>query len=281
MSFDWVAAQRAMQNWVENGSGLPDAKVYWGDQDSARPAGPAIMLRISSIGEIGPPAYEMEDNLFAFADKTITAVDTVANTFTIPAHGLETGVGPVQIDSSTDDPPAPLLENKDYWVIVTDPDHVQIAGTFEATGGGDVGNPVTPIDIQGIGSGTLTLKSTSKTTYKVGGLSVSRAYVRVTLELRCHAAEATGNNMAVALLQRIRLRRDLDTQHDILKQANIALIDCERIRAVPGIKDALLFEPKAFMDVSFAFAMEESEAIQIISSVEITDLRGPTTFTVP
>lgn len=271
MSFDYVAAQKAMQDWVESGSGLVDTKVYWGEQDAGRPKGPAVMLRITNIAEIGRPELNIEDNFYSFADLTITSVDTVGNTLAIANHNLETGVGPVFVDSDADDPPAPTLETKGYYVIAVDPGHVRLAATFENTGGGDIANPVTPIVLADVGSGVLKLKSSAETRHAMGLLGISRVLVRMTLELRCHGGEATGNNMAVAILQRVRLRRELDSQQEILRAVNLSLIECERVQAIMGIKDALLFLPKAQMEVHLSAAMEESEAMQLIASVEITD----------
>lgn len=268
--------QKAIQDFVERTSGLADTAVVWMQQPGRRPAtstpgSAAIMLRISNIAEVGIPEETIEDNLFPFADKVVTLVDVAGNALTIPLHGLETGVGRVLVDSSTNDPPAPLVEAKNYWVIALDPNRIRLADTFVKTGGGDIANPVTPVVLTDAGTGTLTVKSTDDTTHALAGLAVQRSLLRVTVELRCHSADGTGTNMATAVLQRVRGRRTLSTAKDLLKAQNISLVDVDHVRAIQGTKDALLFEPRAYMDIHVLMMLTETEAQSIIRSVEATD----------
>lgn len=62
MSIAWSTMAAAIQNWVEAASGLPDAKVYWGQQSSARPAPPFITLRIASLRRVGHDWQEIEED---------------------------------------------------------------------------------------------------------------------------------------------------------------------------------------------------------------------------
>jgi hypothetical protein len=61
VSITWSAVQSALQNWVEFGSGLPDAKVIWAQQPTARPAVPFITLRILSLRVVGRDWMQVRD----------------------------------------------------------------------------------------------------------------------------------------------------------------------------------------------------------------------------
>lgn len=274
---DWVAIQAAMQQWVMNGSGLTDQQVVWGQQDAPRPPSPAITMRLSNIAEQGRMWLDTSANPLTFTDLTVTSVDTTANTFAIAAHGLLTGDGPVQLTTTGALPTASggnLVADTDYWVIAPDADHLQLARTYADTGGGQgAGNTATPIDLTGTGSGTIHVVATADTLRAGQEIeAVSRGLVTVTLELRCHSDSATGLNMAVALLERVRGRRYLPSQQAILDGVNVGLTHVERVRAILGIRDALLFEPRAYLDIQFCVAIEESENETIIETAEITDL---------
>jgi hypothetical protein len=60
---------------------------------------------------------------------TITAVDTTTRRLTVPAHGLNTGDGPVAIINTGGALPSGLLPVTDYWVIVVDANTIQLASS--------------------------------------------------------------------------------------------------------------------------------------------------------
>lgn len=286
MSTDWDAVQQAMQRWVVSGSALPSEKVVWAQQDAPRPAGPAIILRVSNIAETGQPWVDHEDNPLVFADLTVTAVDTSTNTFATTAHGLLTGDGPVNIASTGALPTAAgggLAPATAYWIIAPDANHVQLARTYADTGGGQgAGNPTTPIDITSTGSGTIKISSIAAT-LRAGQeiLAIARTLLRATLELHCHSAVGVGVNMATSILQRVRGRRKLPSQLGLMAAANIAVITADRVRAILGTRDALLFEPRGYLDVHFCVPCEESEAQTVIARVQATNLLTGRVLNVP
>lgn len=271
---DWDTKCQTFWQWVVNGCALPDASVVWSQQDAPRPAAPAVMLRISNIAESGQSWIDTEDNPLTFTPKTITAISTIASTLTIPAHGFNNGDGPVQVVATTTQP-GNLPASTDFWVTVVDVNTIQLAGTFAATGGvmpAGAGNPQTPITITSVGSGTITVVATGDT--RPAGaelLEVARTYMKVSLELHCHAAPGVGLNMATSILQRIRTRRMWSSQLALLESQNIALIEVERIRAVAGIRDALLFEPRAYLDIHFCVVAEEADDLTYIESADLLD----------
>lgn len=281
---DWVAVQQAMQRWVVVGSGLPATSVVWGQQDAPRPAGPAILLRISNQAELGMPWSDTQPNPLTFAALTVTSVNSSADTLTSVAHGLLTGDGPVQLETAGT-LPAPLALLTNYWVIVVDADHVKLAETYVNTGGGQGStNPTTPIDLTDAGFDNFTIAATAATV-RAGQemISIARGIERVTLELRCHASTGVGINMATAILQRVRRRRVWPSQRAALDTVNIALMGAERVRAILGIRDALLFEPRAMLELHFCVVDEESDPVRqtVIETAKVTDQTTNATYSIP
>jgi hypothetical protein len=260
----------AIQGWVVVGSGLPSASVVWYAQDAPRPAAPAIVMRLNALGEFGPAWADTKPNPFVFSTLTVTGVDMSADTLAIANHGLLTGDGPVQLDAVT--LPAPLATATDYWIIVTDAGHVQLATSYAKTGGGQgAGNPTTAIDLTSAGSGTITLSATTATV-RAGAelLEVSRSMVHAVLELQCHATPTIGADMAVALLQRVRARRAWYSQMTALDVANVGMLRADRVRFVQGVRDALLFEPRALLEIHLSLPSEETgEPVTIIEAVQV------------
>jgi hypothetical protein len=49
----FVAVKLGIQEWVQAGSGLPDARVIWNLQGGARPKSPCILMSIQSVAGVG------------------------------------------------------------------------------------------------------------------------------------------------------------------------------------------------------------------------------------
>lgn len=279
---DWDVVQAAMYAWTVAGSGLASGRVVWGQQDAPRPQGPAIVMRISNIAELGQPWLDWANNPLVFEGLTTATVDAAANTFAIVAHALLTGDGPVRVASSGV-LPSPLLEDTDYWVIRVSDDSLSLASSFANAMSGQPATP-TPIaiDILDAGSGTITLSATAET-LRAGEelLAYARGFLRVTLELTCHTAASVGFDMATSILQRVRSRRLLPSQQERLANVNISCTDIDRVRAILGIRDALLFEPRSTVDCHFSVTIEDSEGVGIISHAEIENLLTHVTTTIP
>jgi hypothetical protein len=258
---------KAMHAWTLAGSGLTADKVVWGQQASQRPEAPAIIMRISNISELGPTWVMFEHNAHTFADITVTA-DDGTNLFTAAAHNRLTGDGPVQLESSGT-VPGNTATLKDYWVVRVDANTFRLAESFQDA---MAAVPVT-VDLTSNGTGTIRLVDTPTTVRQGQELkATARGIVRVTLELRCHAEPIIGANMAVALLQRVRTRREWPSQMAILEAANIGLEGVERILAVTtGKQDDFLYEPRAVLLVYLTLAVEESEYLTIIERVTGTN----------
>ena len=264
---DWTTIQNAIHSWVVNGSGLPADKVIWAQQYAPRPAEPAISMRLSILDDIGVPWLDMENNYLTFADITITGVDATANTFTAVAHGRLTGDGPVKL-TSTGTFPTGTNGTAKYWVVKITNDNFKLATTFRNA---MAAVPVT-IDITGTGSGTIKLIDTDATFRAGQELNyISRGFVRAALSLECFTSVGVGMDMATSILRRVASRRMLPSQTTILQNANIGLTEIQRVRALYGTKEVVIFEPRALVEVQLCLTNEELETGTIIEAVDVTD----------
>lgn len=285
MSADWQAIDNAIRAWVVAGTQLPLQSVYWGNQDSARPPGPAVEMNRYAEHTTGRALLDHKVQYVTFAPLTVSGVSTSAGTLTVTAHGFTNGDGPVRI-VSTAIVPGGLAPLTDYWVIFVDPNTIKLAKTFVATGGTYVngapsGNPVTPIVLTDTGSGTITLVSTAKTLRAGREIQyASRSLERLSLMLQCHAIDGVGLNTAMSILDRLKARQRLPSQQKILKGARLALIECQRARSIHGIRNAVQFEPRAMMEVLFTTPSEEFEFGTIIDRVSGTGRIGSKTFAI-
>ncbi len=271
MATDWDAIEAAIHAWVVAGSELDEEQVVWTQQpDAPRPPEPAIMLKFYVVDETGISMVDVEDNPLVFADKTVSAVS--GNNLTSVAHGLLSGDGPVRITSSLT-LPSPLLVDTNYWVIRVDADTIQLAANYINSGGSYSGNPQTPITLTSSGSGVITI-SDAANTLRAGAeiLHVARGVTRLGLSLYCHTATGVSMGAAMAILRRVAEKSRLPSQKQILSDANIGLVSIERTRPLYGTKDALLFEPRAWVDIHMTLPYEVSETGTIIGRTDITNL---------
>lgn len=284
-SIPWPSIQKALQNWVVAGSGLPTDHVLWGYRGAGRPTAPHIILTITSVRSIGHDFAKYEDNPLLFPTLSVTAVSTAANTLAIAAHPLVTGDGPVRV-ASTGTLPAPLLAGTDYWIIVTDTGHVQVADSYEHTGGNNVArglgstpNPVTVIDLTSTGSGAITLSATEDTV-RAGQELLARAQgVReVVMHADCYAPEGSGIE-SVQILTDVLASLQLYTT--TLDAAGVGVTDFGEafsqggVRFVEGRRGTIL-EPRAMFDTTFYVASELTLPETIVSSISADiELQSP------
>ncbi len=266
MTVDQDTLEAAVHAWVVACSGLTEQQIQWtGQPKAARPPEPAIMLKWYVSDNIGVPWVDSEDNPLVLTTKTITGV--AGNVLTCAAHGLLSGDGPVRL-SSTLLVPAPLAEDTDYWVIRLTDSTFSLAATYTHTGGNVVGNPITPITLTDAGTGTITLNSTVDTVRAGEEINyLARGQVRVGLQLFCHTSTAVSMGAAMAVLRKVAQRAYLPSCQEILAEVNIGLNGFERVRPLLGDKDAVLFQPRAWVDVHMNMPFEESEPGTIIARV--------------
>lgn len=61
MAIDWEAVETAIQNWVEAGSGYPDANVLWAQQSPPRKDQPFVLLEVRSLRVVGQDWVTVRD----------------------------------------------------------------------------------------------------------------------------------------------------------------------------------------------------------------------------
>jgi len=276
VGIDYLVVQRALGEWVLAGSGLPVGQVYWDGQNGKRQPGPAISMRLMSTDVYGRDWLDHDVNHISFGPLTITAVDTATGRLTITNHGLSTGDGTIQFDS-TGAPPAPLVVGKNYYVVVDDANTVRIAAKFTDAMNGQPSAPA-PIVIAPFGdsgTGTTTLSSTPDTMRAGREIIFKARGQRICyLTLQCHAKDGVGMEMALSILSAIQARRPLPSQRDILYAAKIAIQDIGQVRPVRmggQVINAATFEPRAVLDIKLGLASTVTEYGTIIERADITN----------
>lgn len=266
---NWATLKAALHQWVVACTQLSAQKVVWGRQkETPRPEHDGIIMKLYVVDDDGGSWVDTVDNPLVFADLVVTSVS--GNNLTIANHNLVTGDGPVNLIGAA--LPSPILANTNYWVIRVNANTIQLAVQFEDTGGGDAtGNPITPITLSTSGTPPITLVCTSKS-LRSGQeiLHVQQGLVRMTLQLYSYVADDTGANGAIAILRRVGNRHKLPTNKQILKDVGLNVTSFDRARAMLGTQDAILFEPRAWVDISLSLGYAESEFGTIIGRTEIT-----------
>ncbi len=265
---NWLNIRAALHAWVVACTGMSDQKVTWARQrNTPRPEQDGIIMKIYVVDDEGLSWVDVEAAPLEFDALTITAV--VGNNLTITAHELVTGDGPIQLVGA--DLPAPLAAETNYWVIRVDADTIRLAAQFEDTGGGDAtGNPITPITLTDAGSGAMSLEATTKTLRAGEEINyVQRGTVRATLQLFSYVTDDTGMDGAIATLRRVASRYRLPSNIAILDAVNVGVTHMERTRSMLGTRDAVLFEPRAWIDIGLSMVFEERETGTIIGRVEV------------
>lgn len=260
---DWFAIQRALRAWVSGGTLLPLDHVYWGGQDMPRIVEPAVELNAYAYAPVTEPWLDREVNLLVVQTFVVTNVDTLMSTLTVPNHGLVTGDGPVTLATTGTIPGG--LKVGDVWVVVVDGSTLRLCDDYRRTGGNFPGNPITALTITSPGSGTLTLSGNARTRRAGHEINyVARSNGRLTLDLDCHTTAAVGPEMAMSVLQGVAARRPLPSQQAILRAANIGVQQVERVRWIRGVRNAVMFEPRARLQVHLSTPSEVFEPGTII-----------------
>lgn len=277
---DWVTVQRAIRAWVAGGTQLPIGSVYWGGQDAPRVAEPAVEMCLFDYKPLTEPWLDRDSNPLVVPTKTVTAVDTSTGSLTIPTHRLVTGDGPLRF-ATTGTLPAGLPTG-DAWVVVVDADHLKVTDDFRKTGGNFPGNPVTTLAITTVGTGVLSLAGYGAT--RRAGQEINyaaRSNGRLTLELNCHTSPAVGLDAAISVLQGVPARRMLPSQQTILSAANVGVQEIERVRYVRGVRNSVMFEPRANLLVYLSVPSEVVEPGSVIRYATGTNLVTGRDFSAP
>lgn len=261
---NWVAIQKALYDWVVSCTGLAAGQVVWGRQQAPRNTQPGIVMKLSFIQDDEMPWVDHEPNYITFDDITVSSVDDSTNVLTAASHGRLTGDGPVQLVGT--DLPDGTEEEVNYWIIKVTDNTFKLASTYV-----DAMNGLA-VDLADAGSGAITLVDTD-TTQRTGEevKFYQRALIKMVLTLECFTGVGVGLDMAEATLWRINAKRKLPTQIAILDNANIGVIQVDRVRTIEGSQDWVLFEPRALVDVMLHITSEDTEYGTTIERTEITN----------
>lgn len=260
----------AIQAWVKGASSLDDAHVLWSLYNAPRPPAPWIELNIQ---ESRAPAHDWTTkarNVFHFADQPVSSVNTSTDALAIAAHPFTTGAGPVRITAVT--APGGLSVDTDYWVVVADSSHVQMATSFQNTGGNYLGNPITVVDITSAGVGPIAVVQRPTTTRAGIGVTRTAEGIReIHLEIQVFGALASG-------IQAFSLAQDVIAAIPLylysLDLAGVGISDLGvsfvqgSVRATTGFRGELI-EPRATMDVVIYVASSLSAYSDFIESVQL------------
>jgi hypothetical protein len=261
----WTDTVRnAIFAWVQGSSGLAADSVQWKNQRAPRPAPPSLELHLSGEADTGPDGVDTRRKLLAFADLTITSV--AGDQLRAVAHGKVTGDGPVRI-TSTGAVPAGSSAAVDYYLIVVDADHLELALTV---GNAHVGAQVV---LSSSGSGTIKLVATAKTARSGHEVEyIARGLRSATLELQSFAVDATSTGAAGAILSRVKASVRLPSNQDALRAAKVGVLSFSPVHEIGGtVINQAVFEPRAVLEVQLCVTSEVAEDGTFIEFVEVTD----------
>lgn len=301
----WTAIQKAIQNWVVRGSGLASNRVIWSLYGSPRPPAPHIVLSVTSVRGMAQDFVTTAPKPLIVATQVVEAVSAAADTLTITDHPYVTADGPFRL-ITTGTLPGGLELNTDYWIVVSDENTIQIADSFEHTGGnnvarglGDFPNPITVVDITSAGTGTMSivpippdivldepLEFAGMTVRAGEELQVTAQGDReITIGLTCFAPEGAGVQ-AVEILTNVMSSLQLNVT--ALDDAGIGVDDASAfgrgVRLLEGRRGDIL-EPRAMTELTIYVTSEllgvETTVTSIVASVELQSVSGTPLAAIP
>lgn len=267
-AIDLDAIQAGLVAWVAAGTGLASTKIMWAGQP--RPEGTYIELDILALDPIASDWVDLVRKPLVLADDVVESVNTGTGQLTLTAHAYVNGVGPVRFEGA--DLPAPLVENKDYWLIVDDANKVRVAARYRDTGGWYAPNPKTAITLTSTGSGTIKIVDTPMTvTPGAEAQELARGTRRMTLQLQCFGTTIKGVGHARAILHELVAASAFTSMVERLDAIHLGLAGFESIQTINGIANVTQFEARAVTSCQFFLASERAEDLGIIESVNLLD----------
>lgn len=269
----------AVQAWVKAGSGLGDDRVLWSLRGAPRPSAdqPWIELNIEESRPVCHDWTTKQLNVLTFPDQTVTLVDFAGDALTVPNHPFVTADGPVQIQAPT--PPSPLQLLTSYWLVVLDANRVQIADSYEHTGGNNVArglgstpNPVTVVDLLDAGVGPIKIVQTP-TSMRAGQeiLRTAQGMREVHLQLQGFGPLRSGH-LVMSLMSDVMQALPLHLDDLDLAGAGVSDLGTSyvqgSVRSTPGNRGELL-EPRATVDMVLYVASSLSDFTTFIQTVQV------------
>ena len=255
---------------ITSGCGLAADRVRWARQGraAARPETPDAWISMAELGEsdVGRPYVRYERAPLAFADKPVAGVLTGApGALTVTAHGLQTGDGPVRVET-TGAAPGGLAIDTDYWAIRVDANTLRLAPSFLAA----VESPA-PLAIASAGSGAHALAATDATLRAGAEVNAITTSVGLrTISVQCYGGDGVDDASPLSILRRLRAALHLPAIRAALHAAGVGLQGASAPRDISAAVSPSRFEPRAVTELAFYVAGPALIASEtIIESLQI------------
>jgi len=274
----WSTVEDAIHDCISDATGIVGSSVIWNLQGDQRPPTPFVGMRVMTILRQGIDWTDYTDAPLTFAAKTVTAVDTTADTLTCVGHGLAQGDGPIQVTSSGA-VPAGLAALTNYWIVPVDADHFKLASTFQ-----NAWVPIT-VDITSAGSGTIQVVAVVATRKAGAELSaLSRGMRRVTVSVQCYGGNAEGSASPTALLDAVVSA--LPRRAALLRAAGVGVMQTSGVSSTDGTINATVLEPRATLTLTLSLKSEVQDPDTYIERVVATPtvdgvVETPVTWVLP
>lgn len=253
----WTTVEDALHDWITTATGLANDHVIWSAQNGDRPTTPFVEMTLGVVQRVGLDGVQFVNAPLVLAP--LVATPTVStSTFTSVAHGRKTGDGPVRPTADG----YGLLAATNYWFIVVDADHFQLATSFQ------LAMALTALALSA-GSGNVTFASTVDTVAagaEMTAKSLGMRRVRVTFQ--AFATDAFGNNAAGPLLDSVVTA--LPRRASTLRAAGVCVLDCGSVTTSGGVIDSSVFEPRAVLEIVLSLASEVDEPTTRIERALVT-----------
>lgn len=267
-----AAIEDALQAWIVAGSGLASDHVTWGGQTAPRPTGEFISMRLDGLGGADWDWNDRVDNIIAIATTAITAVNTFTGVLTMPAHGLQTGDGPL-VFTTTGTVPGGLALLVHYWPVVVDANDIKVASSFQFA----IAATPTTLSLSSAGTGTTSVNGTP-TSMRAGQeiTQFTRGPRTARLHLRCFAGAPTGGaptgvTSPLGILHDAVSSHALEAINGALVAAGIGVCGWDEIVMIDGVVNTTRFEPRAQTTVHLSLISEIVQTSTFIQVVNATD----------
>jgi hypothetical protein len=253
----WTTVEDALHDWITYATGLANDHVIWSGQNADRPSTPFVEMTLGVVQRVGLDGVQFVDAPLVLAP--LVATPTVAtSTFLSVAHGRNTGDGPVRPTADG----YGLLADTNYWFIVIDADHFQLATSFQ------LAMALTALALSA-GSGNVTFASTADTV-AAGAEMTAKSFGmrRVRVTFQAFATDAFGNNAAGPLLDSVVTA--LPRRASTLRAAGVCVLDCNAVTTSGGVIDSSIFEPRAVLEIVLSLASEVDEPTTRIERALVT-----------
>ena len=262
--------ESALHAWILAATGLAEDRIRWAKQGQTipRPTSPGPFAVLRELGrEAGGADWgSLTRTPLTFADLAIASVSAATDRLTVTAHGLQTGDGPVRLET-TGTAPGGLAVDTDYWAIRVDANTLQLAATFLAA----IETPA-PVNITGAGTGAHMLVATDDTVRAGAELTATTNGTRTaTVEVSYFGGAATGDTSAVTMLSRAHAALALPSLRETMRAAGAVVASTEPIRDVSAVIAGATFEPRAVLTARIHVAAPRlTESLSVIESAEAT-----------